>query len=86
MPRAFLPTTFYLGEDDPVGEQWEAELPLLPNGTGLLWREGRRFRVVDTWLSFDHHGHLDIGFHVFLEPVAVDDDRLRLLVPAYFEN
>ncbi|MFJ7137667.1 hypothetical protein [Streptomyces fungicidicus] len=50
----------------------------LPVGAGVLLR-GDRYRVVDSWFSYDHHG-------VFLEPVAEEDDRLRHLAPDYFRQ
>jgi hypothetical protein len=45
-----------------------------------------RCRVVDVWLSYDHHGRFGEGLHVFLEPVEEfsDDDTLGKFAPDYF--
>lgn len=68
--------------DDPdLFDDW----PHFLKGEGLIWSEGERYRVVDTWWSVDHHGRMDDGLHVFLERVTnPTDDRPRELHPDYF--
>lgn len=47
----------------------------------------KRFRVVDVWYSDDHHGHFDIGRHIFLEDVTgTADDRPGATAPNYFRD
>jgi hypothetical protein len=55
-------------------------------GDGFLWSDGKRYRVVDRWLSFDHHGHFNESLHVFLESVEEfsEHDRLGNAAPDYF--
>lgn len=57
-------------------------------GDGFLWSDGTRYRVVDRWLSFDHHGHFNESLHVFLESVEPfsADDRLGNAAPDYFRE
>jgi hypothetical protein len=31
-------------------------LLILPVGTGIVWSDGRRWRVGDVWFSYDHRG------------------------------
>lgn len=47
---------------------------------------GDRYRVVDSWFSYSHHGDFDNGLHISLEPVTEEDDRLRHLAPNYFRQ
>ena len=42
--------------------------------------------MVDVWFSYDKHGHFDDGTHVFLAPVAVEDDLLKHLAPDHFTS
>lgn len=79
-----LPTTFHV-EGEELSYQEDSMLPL-HIGDGLLWGDGRRFRVKDRWISYDHHGHFPEGLHIFLEPVEEfgADDRLAKLAPDYF--
>ena len=80
-----FPTTFYDG-----GREFHQEngLVLLSRGDGFVWGDGTRYRVADTWLSFDKHGRFDVGLHVFLERVeeGSEDDRLGRLAPDYFNS
>lgn len=78
-----LPTTFYVGGSE-LPYQEESMLPVAI-GDGLL-HDGTRYRVIDRWISYDHHGRFGEGLHVFLEPVEKfgDDDRLGNLAPDYF--
>lgn len=80
------PTWFYEGEKEVHCEE-SGLLPLV-KGQGVLWGDGTRYRVVDSWLSFDHHGHFGLGMHVFLERVEPesDDDTLGRLAPNYFRS
>src|SRR5690348_12259721 len=42
-------------QDDPdVFDDW----PQFAKGEGFIWSEGQRYRVADTWWSFDHHGRM----------------------------
>ena len=79
------PTYFHKANDPAVLSMQEHGLLNLPVGTGVLLRGGR-YRVVDSWFSYDHHGVFDDGLHIFLEPVAEEDDRLRRLAPGYFRE
>jgi len=80
-----LTTTLY-DENGETLQSWKdvQELPVLRRGDGIVMPGGRRFRVVDAWLSFDAHGRFHTGWHVFLAPVVDYDDRLRHLAPSYY--
>ena len=80
------PTVFY---DVDKGEihRYEAGPALLPNGAGIVFEGGGRFRVVDTWLSLDRHGRFDVGYYIFLKRVDnTPEDRLGELAPDYFSE
>lgn len=79
-----LPTTFHVNGEE-LSYQEDSMLPLFI-GDGLLWSEGKRYRVVDRWISYDHHGRFGEGLHIFLEPVEEfgPNDRLGSLAPDYF--
>ncbi|MET8481867.1 hypothetical protein ABZV68_32540 [Streptomyces clavifer] len=79
------PTYFHEANDSAVLSMQEHGLLNLPIGTGVLLR-GDRYRVVDSWFSYDHHGIFDDGLHIFLGPVTEEDDRLRHLAPNYFRK
>jgi hypothetical protein len=81
-----LPTTFHVGSKT-LDYQEETMLPL-HKGDGVMFGEGPRYRVVDTWVSYDHHGHFGEGLHVFLEPVEAfgPDDTLGNAAPDYFRH
>lgn len=84
LPYVFtFPTTFY---EWPNEIHQEPGLLPLVRGQGVLWGDGKRYRVADSWLSFDRHGQFDIGMHVFLERVeeGSEDDTLGLARPSYF--
>jgi hypothetical protein len=85
LPYAYTwPTVFYVGRDELHREDG---LIFLRPGDGYIdVRDGNRYRVVDTWFSFDHRGAFDLGLHVFLQPVdeGSEDDRLGRLDPQYF--
>jgi hypothetical protein len=54
---------------------------------GIVFEDGGRFRVVDTWLSLDRHGPFDVGYYVFLKRVDnTPEDRLAQLAPDYFRD
>lgn len=54
-------------------------------GAGIVWDDGNRYRVVDTWLVQEKHGVMTIGtLHVRLHPVAADQDWPAQLHPDYF--
>jgi hypothetical protein len=78
------PITYY--DHDVVLHQDEGTPPPLAVGDGLIWADGRRYRVIDKWVSYDHHGHFDDGVHIFLEPVTTDDDRPKRIAPTYFTS
>lgn len=85
-PRLYtFPTTFY--DQDGTYLYQEVGLVFLTKGDGVLW-DGTRYRVADVWLSFDKHGHFDVGYHAFLEPIEHrgDDDRLARHAPDYFRS
>jgi hypothetical protein len=79
-----LPTFFHISGVEQ--EYNEPTMIPLSRGDGLLWTDGRRLRVVDRWISYDHHGRFGEGLHLFLEPVEEfgEDDRLGKLAPDYF--
>ena len=67
--------------------QDEGSPPPLKQGDGVILPvEGyARFRVVDIWHSYDRHGILDVGTHVFLREVSDgEDDYPQVLFPHYF--
>lgn len=78
------PTVFY--EDDKEINR-ETGVFFLSKGDGVVLENGPRYRVRDSWLSFDKHGRWDIGMHVFLESVEEggEDDTLDRIAPEYFE-
>jgi hypothetical protein len=77
-----LPTTFHIGSE----EWFQADGILhLPTGTGILGNHGDMYRVVDSWLSFDHHGRYGEGMHIFMEPDEDEHNTLRQVAPDYFE-
>jgi hypothetical protein len=81
------PISYYHDDQDsPFFTDDDGKLGLPAIGDGWLWGDGTRYRVADRWLSLDHHGHFNDGWHVFLERVEVggDDDRLQHLAPEYF--
>ena len=45
-------TSFHHGDRQLEGQVLGPMAPP-PTGTGVLWNDGNRYRVVDTWLSFD---------------------------------
>jgi hypothetical protein len=87
LPKPYIytfPTTFY--DEDGKELHQETGLVFLSKGDGVLWE--KRYRVVDTWLSFDKHGRFDVGLHVFLEPIEEggEDDTLGRFAPDYFRD
>ena len=54
-------------------------------GAGVVLNDGRRFRVADVWMSFDHHGRFSEGAHIFLEP-AEEPNTITRLAPDYFTD
>lgn len=79
------PTTFHFEgtEHQPI----ESGLLNLHIGQGVIWHDGRRLRVVDSWYSFDHHGYFNDGLHIFLEEVTDDEDDLpKRMAPDYFKD
>lgn len=80
------PATVYIdGEMQP--QLIDEGLINLHRGQGVIWADGRRLRVVDSWFSFDHHGRFDTGLHVFLEEVTDEaDDLPKRLEPHYFRD
>jgi hypothetical protein len=78
-------TTFYeAGSDQALFS--ENGLLELSKGSGVLLPNGLRYRVVDSWLSFDKDGHFGLGTHIFLERIEErgEDDTLYKLAPDYF--
>ncbi|MDX6513826.1 MAG: hypothetical protein QOE36_3330 [Gaiellaceae bacterium] len=64
-----FPTVFYeYGEEQPLYTD-SARLVVPANGTGVLLPDGTRYKVVDSWLSYDKDDKLGAGMHVFVEPV-----------------
>ena len=76
-----LPTVFH--HDDKEVWRYEDGLIQLATGTGIILG-GERYRVVDSWMSFDHHGRFDDGMHIFLEVAKDKDNRVKQLAPDYF--
>lgn len=77
--------TYYIEDIEQRQDESNPPAPLAL-GTGVIWSDGERYRVVDIWVSYDHHGHFNDGVHVFLEPVEPDDDRPKRLAPHYFRD
>jgi len=83
-----LPVYYHLADAEAeffVDDRQRVSLPEIGDGV-LAPADGTpRCRVVDRWLSFDHHGRFNDGWHVFLERIEdTDDDRLGRLAPDYF--
>lgn len=56
------------------------ELDSVPRvGEGIIWSEGDRFIVTSVWHSFDHHGRLEEGVHVFATRVTETEHDLPWL-------
>lgn len=53
-------------------------------GEGVVLPHGN-WRVVDVWHSYDKHGRLDWGTHVFVEP-AGETDRPKAIWPDYYRE
>jgi hypothetical protein len=82
-----FPTHFYReGTSTPFHEERMEPTLIVNIGDGLLGPDAKRYRVVDRWLSFDHRGYFDLGYHLFLDAVEEDgnDDRLGRAAPSYF--
>jgi hypothetical protein len=82
-----LPTTYYIN-GEMQSYQEETMVPLRKGDGVFLGDDSPCCRVVDVWLSYDHHGHFGEGLHVFLEPVESfsEDDTLGNAAPAYFRE
>jgi hypothetical protein len=78
------PTVFYVGKQELHRE--DGLIWLRPGDGYIDVRDANRYRVVDTWFSFDHRGRYDLGLHVYLEPVepGTEGDLPGRLVPEYF--
>ncbi|GGO72444.1 hypothetical protein [Nocardioides deserti] len=75
-------TNEYLWQDEEVP-------PRLAVGDGVLLpiADYRRFRVEDVWHSYDSHGDLDRGTHVFLRDVSnSEEDRAKQKNPGYYTS
>lgn len=78
----------------PVLNYWEGRRLIWQDTTGFMETppvvdtgvilDNVNWRVVDVWCSYDHHGQLDEGWHVFLEPAADAENRPKELWPEYF--
>ncbi|MEU8740641.1 hypothetical protein [Streptomyces halstedii] len=79
-------TYFHEANSTDVLYQQEEGVLVLPVGAGVLLGNGNRYRVVDSWFSYDKHGIFDLGLHVFVVPAAGGDDRLGQLAPDYFRE
>lgn len=79
------PTTFYEGETETEIAR-ETGLYFLSKGDGVVFEHGSRYRVRESWLSFDKNGRWGIGMHVLLDPVEdlSEEDTLGRLAPDYF--
>jgi hypothetical protein len=80
------PTYFHEANSSDVLYMQEEGLLDLPVGAGVLLGSGGRYRVVDTWFSYDNHGIFNVGLHIFLAPATEEDDRLKQIEPAYFRD
>ncbi len=81
--------TYYDAETNEDLWQDEEQPPRLHVGDGVLLptADYRRFRVVDIWHSYDSHGNLDWGTHVFLEDVSnTERDRPKQKAPHYYTS
>lgn len=82
------PITFW--HHNKLLDQTEGMAPPLRRGDGLIrsfggYPEESRWRVVDIWVSYDHHGYFDDGVHAFLELVSnTEDDLPQQMAPSYF--
>ncbi|OZM73998.1 hypothetical protein CFN78_06835 [Amycolatopsis antarctica] len=81
----FKPGIIYYVNGEQVGGD---EFPggLYPQiGAGIVWDDGKRYRVEDTWFVHEKHGAMARGaLHVFLLPVNNSDDRPGKMHPRYF--
>lgn len=79
------PTMFYVGDSDT--EVWrENGILFLSPGDGVMTPDAKRYRVRESWLSFEKNGHFGTGMHVFLSPVEAmgNEDTLGRIIPHYF--
>ena len=78
-----LPTYIYIDNKEVL--QFDDGMLMLPKGAGVIWGDGNRYRVADTWFSIDHHGQMNDGMHIFLEVVMdPEDDLPKKILPSYF--
>ena len=80
-----MPVNFWHGSQALYQEENYDFIPPPPIGSGVIW-DAAHYRVVDLWLSYDKHGQLDIGWHVFLEPAEEEDDLPTRLFPDYYHQ
>jgi hypothetical protein len=83
-----LPTTFYIDGQAQSRVSDESGLLNLQKGQGVIWEDGRRLRVLDSWFSFEKNARFDRGLHVFLEDVSgeANEDLPGSLAPDYFRD
>jgi hypothetical protein len=85
VPRTLQAPTYFHADEQ---ENWFVEdrgVYVLPIGSGVLGPRGDFYRVRDVWFSFDHHGYFGEGYHVFLEQVELDRDKLSPDARRYFQ-
>lgn len=79
--------TWYLNDVSVDPPHVEEEPPVLPRaGDRLVWGDGSRYVVEEVWQSFEKHGSLSRGHHIFMREVTADEDRPQRLDPSYFTN
>lgn len=82
----FSPNHFLHFDDGRETEIESRLMPLPQIGSGYIDGDGHRYRIVDVWLSHDHHGHHNDGYHVWLDDVSHSpDDRPGLDQPSYYD-
>lgn len=82
----YLPTYFHLGYDE--AEWWVEEQGYLPIQIGqhILSGNGELYKVIDVWLSLDHHGVFNDGQHVFMERAELPREQFTPRLLEYFSD
>ncbi|WP_298993268.1 hypothetical protein [uncultured Pseudokineococcus sp.] len=79
--------SWYLHDEEITAPHTEDAPPAVPRvGDRFVWSDGSRYVVEDVWQSFDKHGWLDRGHHVYLREATPEEDRPLRLHPQYFAN
>ena len=88
LPPRFLyfTTFFHVGYSEDVWFMEEQGWLPIQIGQHVLGNNGDFYKVIDVWISFDHHGRLPEGIHVFMEETEFPLDEMTTSLQGYFGN